>query len=187
MKKFFRFFAMAAIAGSLMVACSDDDDDDADIANGAYEITMNGSNWTVAEFYAQWNEGGVIEESGEEYDPYIAVEMCKTSAEDSPYISGSLAAAVISNGTYQSTHGDYMQYRDDNDLYEYQGQSYYNFVPNKQSFVENITAIDLNACKLSGNWTENYNDCEGYIANGSFPYTMTGKMNNSQWTAVEAE
>ena len=186
MKKFFRFFAMAAIAGSLMVACGDDDDDDADIANGAYEITMNGSNWTVAEFYAQWNEGGVLE-SGATYDPYLAVEMCKTTAEDSPYITGSLAAAVISNGTYQSTSGDYMQYCDDNDLYQYQGQSYYNFVPNKNSFVENITAIDLNACKLSGNWTENYNDCEGYLTDGSFPYTMTGKMNNSQWTAVEAK
>ncbi|MBO7497714.1 MAG: hypothetical protein J6T64_00800 [Bacteroidaceae bacterium] len=186
MKKFFRFFAMAAIAGSLMVACGDDDDDDADIANGAYEITMNGSNWTVAEFYAQWNEGGVLE-SGAEYDPYLAVEMCKTTAEDSPYITGSLAAAVISNGTYQSTSGDYMQYCDDNDLFEYQGQSYYNFVPDRNSFVENITAIDLNACKLSGNWTENYNDGEGYIATSSFPYTMTGKMNNSQWTAVEAK
>lgn len=186
MKKFFRFFAMAAIAGSLMVACGDDDDDDADIANGAYEITMNGSNWTVAEFYAQWQEGGELE-SGAEYDPYLAVEMCKTTAEDSPYISGSLAAAVISNGTYQSTYGDYMQYCDDNDLYQYQGQSYYNFVPDKNSFVENITAIDLNACKLSGNWTENYNDCEGYINSGSFPYTMTGKMNNSEWTAVEAK
>lgn len=177
---------MAAIAGSLMVACGDDDDDDADIANGAYEITMNGSNWTVAEFYAQWNEGGQTQ-SGATYNPYLAVEMCKTTAEDSPYIQGSLAAAVISNGTYQSTSGDYMQYCDENDLFEYQGESYYNFVPDRNSFVENITAIDLNACKLSGNWTENYNDGEGYIATRSFPYTMTGKMNNSQWTAVEAE
>ena len=150
-------------------------------------ITMDGNSWTAVNFYGQYNE------ASEQYSAYLTLEAYKTAAEDSPYVRGWLQAAVVSTN-YAETE-DYMSYRDDNDLYVDEagvlggdpGESYYNFIANRNTFVENITAIDLNACKMSATWSEDYVDLPTYIANnGGFAgaKVISGTLTNAVWTAI---
>lgn len=201
MKNIFKLMGLALIAGSMMfVACNKDDEGNGGNGNNptpepdGYYITMDGDSWQPVEILGRYNEAGV-DDDGNAYDAYMTMQVNKTEAEDSPYILGYLQATTISNGTYESTGGDIMNYRDVNDIYTDNdgvlgtaGGQYYNFVADRTSFVENITAIDLNATTMSGDWTENYLDLPTYIANnGAFTgaKTLSGVMRNITWTAAK--
>jgi len=198
MKNIFKIMGIAVLACSMMVACGKDEETDNTDNNGGntepqveegFVVTKDGSSWTAVEFLARYNEADA------DFDAYLTVEAYQTTAEDSPLVAGFLQATVISGGTYESTGGDIINYRDVNDLYEdtdgvlgEAGAQYYNFVPDYESFVENITAIDVNATTISGNWTENYVDIATYIANnGTYDgaKVLSGVLTNATWTAAK--
>lgn len=186
MKNIFKVMGVALLACSMvMVSCKKDDENDNNVTEGIV-INMDGENWTPVDFYGQDYPAGTTQ-SGTPYDAFIAVEMYKTTAADSPYLEGTLQAAVCSGATYQSTAGDIIEYRDENDIFQYQGQNYWNFIADQNSFVENVTAVDLNACKMSANWTENYNSAEGYVATQTFPKVMNGTITNATWTVAQGK
>lgn len=207
MKNIFKFLSIALVAGALMVACNPDDENGTTDTTGnnpqpqpqpqvedGYVITMDGASWTAAVVLGRYNEAGV-DQNGNPYDAYLTIQANKAETQGSPYVQGFLQAAVVSNGTNESTGGDIMQYRDPNDIYTDNdgvlgeaGGQYYNFIPDPSSFVENVTAVDLNALKISANWTENYLDIPTYIANqGSYTgaKVMSGVLTNVVWTAAK--
>ncbi len=199
MKNIFKVMGIAILACSMMVACGNDEENEGNNNNNGgntepqveegFVVTKDGSSWTAVEFLGRYNEAGA------DFDAYLTVEAYQTTAEDSPCVAGFLQATVISGATYESTGGDIINYRDVNDIYEDTegvlgdaGGQYYNFVSDPSSFVENITAIDVNATTISGNWTENYVDIPTYIANGGTydgAKVLSGVMTNATWTAAK--
>ena len=96
---------------------------------------------------------------------------------------------------YASTY-DYFKYYDPNDTYydedgvlsqDGSAGTYYRWQikNNESSFVENVTAVDLNNKSISATWSEELYDVEDYIAAGNtipdHTYTLTGQMVNATW------
>ena len=91
-----------------------------------------------------------------------------------------------------------MRYRDENDIVQAGNQSVYNFYPNTASWAETISAIDLTALTLSGNWSEqattypdaaaNYDATTQTVnfANCTEAYTLKGTMQNIHWDSWTA-
>lgn len=204
MKNIFKIMGIAVLACGMMVACNkpEEDNNNNNNDNGGgnnnqqeqqdgFFVTMKGATWQAVDFLARYTE------ETEQYDAYLTLEAYKTADDDSPYVKGFLQASVVSGATYNSTGGDYITYTDPNDIYvdsegilsrDGQPGQYYNFAPDVSSFVENITAIDVNATKISGDWKINYVDIPTYIANqGSYAgaQEMKGVMRNAVWTAAK--
>lgn len=158
-------------------------------ANGA-TISFNGGSWVAA------NVEGVDRTS----DDYITFYIEKTSGcsnnQSDVFLQGFLESVVCSNATYESTGGDVMHYRDpnftytdnDNALGQGAGQVFWGWSVATSTFVENITAVDLNALTMSGNFSEQVYSLEDYVANGlqvpSNTYPCTGTLNNMSWSWV---
>ncbi len=179
MKKFFRFFALAAIAGSLMVACGDDEDEPENVTP-SYTITKDSTS-----FESVANYGGDKREEG-----YWALYGLK----DEQGTVMALAFLQATTGTFdaESSQGDYAMWRDQNDLYydeegilDENGEpgNYYNFYPDYESWSETISAIDFNALTVTGKWSEKAMTMEDYVE-GSETYNinLSGEMENISWT-----
>lgn len=186
MKNIFKLMAVAMIAVSLptFTACSDNDDPDNpdNPTQSSFTFNFNNEERTVTDFQAvdHTDEG------------YLTVFGYETSAQNSCFVQGFLESTVVSGATSQSTGGDIMNYRDpsytytDNDgVLGDAGDTYWGWNTVPSSFVENVTAIDLNALTMSANWTAQVFAIEDYIAGGGTPSNLidfTGNINNMAWT-----
>ena len=147
-------------------------------------ISFQGNTWTAA------NIIGVDFTS----QNYITFYYYKTANDQNDiYVRGWLESVV---GTYDYAGvQDYMVYCDPNQTY-YDAEgilsedgstgTYYLWQADRNSFVENITAVDLNTYKMSATWSEEIYNLEDYIANNqSIPdntYTLSCQMVNASWT-----
>ena len=67
------------------------------------------------------------------------------------------------------------------------GGQYWGWNAYKNSFVETITAVDLNALTMSATFTEDVFDIVDYINAGGLPenlYQLKGNMKNANWSWV---
>lgn len=151
-------------------------------------ITFNGTTWTAAAVNA-------VDHSDE---GYLTLYVEKTAGCSQQYndvfMLGFLESTPVSDATYQSTNGDLMNYRDpnftytdnDNALGQGAGQTFWGWSVATSTFVENVTAIDLNAQTMSGNFSEQIYSLEDYVAAGlqvpSNTYPCTGTLKNMTWT-----
>jgi hypothetical protein len=110
------------------------------------------------------------------------------------FVQGFLESSVVSGATYESTDGDIMNYRDPNIIFtdtenllgQGAGGQFWGIATVPSTFVENITAVDLNALTMSGNWSAKTVLLEDYAEAGSFDgltqTDFTGNMVNMTWT-----
>lgn len=149
------------------------------------KITFNGANWMAADIQA-------VDHSDENYLTLIIEKTAGCSSQQSDtYLQGFMESVVCENATYESTTGDCLSYYDpsyiytDNDgILGNAGAQYWGWNAYKQSFVETITAIDLNALTMSATFTEDIFDIVDYINAGGLPdnmYQLTGTMKNASW------
>ena len=200
--KALKFLGIALLACGLMFTSCKKDDKTADNNNNSENpgggggqttpdgatITFNGTTWTAAAVQAvDYTDDG-----------YVTLYMEKTAGCSSQYndvfMQGFLESTVVANATYESTGGDIMNYRDpnftytdnDNVLGQGAGQTYWGWSVNPSTFVENITAVDLNALTMSGNFSEQIYALEDYVAAGgqvpSNTLPCTGTLKNMTWT-----
>ena len=186
MKNIFKVMGVALLACSMiMVSCKKDEngDEPENPTQSSFTFNFNNQNRTVTEFLADdhTDEG------------YLTVYGYETASQNSCFVQGFLEATVIANGTYQSTGGDIMQFRDpsytytdDQGILGDAGDVYWGWNTVQSSFIENVTAVDLNALTMSANWTAKVFAIEDYIAaGGSTPNNLidfTGNINNMAWT-----
>lgn len=186
MKKIFTFLGIAVLATSLMTACGDEEENNDALADGTYRIEKGtATTWDAA----------AIEAVDFTAQNYITLNCQNT--DKSVAVSGWLQCVA---GTFdaETSKGDYMRYRDQNDIVQAGNQSVYNFYPNTKSWAETISAIDLTALTLSGNWSEqattyadasaNY-DATNQIVNWencTETYTLKGTMQNIHWDSWTA-
>ena len=85
-----------------------------------------------------------------------------------------------------------MHYRDpnyiftdvDNVLGQGAGTQFWGWFSLTETFVEHITAVDLNALTISGDWSVEVGSVETYATTGGdwgTTYPFTGKMTNANW------
>ena len=145
------------------------------------KITLNGTSWVAANAIAADHTD----------DGYLTICFFKVAnSQEDIYTEGFLESAPVSGATYESTGGDIMQYRDpnhtwyDEDNLLGQGQvTYWGYNTLSNTFLENITACDLNALTLSGNWSAEVGEVETYATTGDWgnTYAFTGKLTNAEW------
>ena len=158
---------------------------------GTTTIAFNGSTWVAADLLA-------VDHTDENYVTFIIekTESCSSQQSDT-YLQGFMESYVCANETYQSTSGDCMSYYDPSYIYTDEdgilgdaGGQYWGWNAYKQSFVETITAVDLNALTMSATFTEDVFDIVDYIAAGGVPenmYQLTGTLSNAHWLWVASK
>lgn len=178
MKKFFLLLSVAFISAG-MIACGDDKeegDNPQPHGGNTYTINMgNGTTWVA-------NSVDAIDYTEENY---ITLYGYKTAeGQEGAYVFGWLES-VPGSYDYASTDGDCMNYRDPDDIFEYGGSYYYNFIGDDENFTETITAIDLTALTIDGNWNQPWCTCQEYVDNDFEMPTnlknMTGVMDALGW------
>lgn len=149
---------------------------------GKTTISFRGNSWDAANLL------------GVDYsdDNYLAYYIFKTANDqEDVYLLGWLQSNTGSYD-YNSSEGDYFKYYDPTDLWTDEdnvlGQGvgdYYRWTPISETFVENITAIDLNELTISATWSEDCFDVEQYVAANledyGTTYTLNGNMNRTSW------
>ncbi len=153
----------------------------AEVPQNEAKITFNGTSWVAA------NALGVDYTS----QGYITFSFFKTaSSQDDVYCQGFLETTP---GTYdfEGTGGDIMHYRDpnytfvdnDNVLGQGAGVEYWGWNSLSNTFAEHITAVDLNALTISGDWSVEVGSVETYATTGDWGTTVpfTGVMTNAEW------
>ena len=147
------------------------------------KITFNGNSWVAA------NAIG-IDMTAEDWIYFYFFKVA--SSQNDPYCEGPLESVPVANATYESTGGDNMSYRDPNHTYvdvdgvlgQGAGVEYWGWQSITSTFVENITAVDLNALTISGDWSVQVGDVATYAETGDWGTLkpFTGKMTNATWT-----
>ena len=145
------------------------------------KITFNGTSWVAANAIAQDHTDA----------NYLTIYFFKVaSSQEDIYANGFLESVPVSNATYESTEGDIMNYRDpnhtwyDEDNLLGQGQvTYWGYNTLSNTFLENITAVDLNKLTISGNWSAEVGEVSEYATTGNWTttYPFTGKLTNAEW------
>ena len=134
-------------------------------------VSFNGSSWVAADML-------LVEDHSSEGYIYVVIEKtqgCSYNNSDI-YLKGFLESSVGS-WTYSSSAGDYFSYFDPIDIYtdvngvlgNGQNANYFRWKEVRNSFIENITAVDLNNLTISGTLSEELFDIEDYIAEGQIP------------------
>lgn len=159
------------------------------VEDGRYTITFNGDAWEPAACY-------VMDYTAE---GYMVIMAAKNATSQLPYVQGLLETAVGS-WTYETSQGDYMIYRGDEEPYtcpiDYfdpetgdtliAAGTYYRWNADRTTFTENITAVDLNALTMSCTWSEQCFDIEQLVNSMFNDYgttvTLSGEMVNYHWT-----
>lgn len=145
-------------------------------------ISFNGSTWTAAQVNAYDYSA----------DGYLTFVFFKTAnSQDDIYMQGWLESTVGSYD-YNSTQ-DYFKYYDVNNTYydetgelgQGEGVTFYNWTPEPTTFVENITAIDLNNKSISATFSEDLYQLSDYVQGIDQYYTLNGTMNNATWTWLQ--
>ena len=145
------------------------------------KITFGNSVWTAA------NALG-IDKTSQNYITFYFFKVA--NSQEDVYCQGFLESVPVTGATYESTGGDIMHYRDPNNtwtdvdgLIGDPGTTYWGYNALSSTFVENITAVDLNALTISGDWSEQIGLVQEYAETGdwSTTYPCTGKLTNAQW------
>lgn len=145
------------------------------------KITFNGNSWTAA------NALG-IDKTSQNYITFYFFKVA--NSQEDVYCQGFLESVPVSGATYESTGGDIMHYRDPNFTYTDvdgnlgdPGTTYWGYNALSSTFVENITAVDLNALTISGNWSEEVGLVSEYAETGEWTttYPCTGNLTNAEW------
>ncbi len=148
-------------------------------------ITFNGATWVAANLLA-------ADHTEDNYVTFLIekTENCSSQQSDT-WLQGFMESVVCENATYESTTGDCMSYYDPSYIYTDNdgvigdaGGQYWGWNAYKQSFVETITAVDLNALTMSATFTEDVFDIVDYINAGGLPdnlYQLKGTLNNAHW------
>ncbi len=145
------------------------------------KITFQNNSWNAATVW------------GYDYsaENYLAFVIFKTDESDT-YLQGWLMTTP-GEYTYETSGGDYFKYYDPNDTWtdadgvlgQGAGVSFYRWNADPYSFVENITAVDLNNLTYNATWSEECFDVEQYAATGGSDYgttqTLTGELVNATW------
>lgn len=193
MKNIFKFMGIALMACSLtFVSCSNDDDDTTTPDNpqgntASFVVTLDGATMQVTDFQA-------IDHTDE---GYLTVYGYESADQNSRFVRGFLESTVVSGATNEST-GDYINfcdpantYYDADGIFSQEGQpgTYYNHYTKPATFVENVTAIDLNALTMSANWTAKVVMLADAAAAMSFEgipeVDFSGNINNMTWAWAE--
>lgn len=186
MKNIFKFMGVALLACSMiMVSCKKDDEN------------SNESKLSVKHGTTAFDAASVmaVDYSAEGYLTLYGYKSASAGQNDI-FVQGFLESSVVSGATYESTEGDIMNYRDPNIIFtdtenligQGAGGQFWGILTVPSTFVENITAIDLNALTMSGNWSAKTVLTEDYAENGvSFDgltqmTDFTGEMVNMTWT-----
>ena len=155
--------------------------------SGSTTVSFNGTSWEAANMSA-------VDKSSQ---GYLYVEFFKVAnSEDNIYCDGYLETTPGNDYNYQNTGGDIMNYRDPNyTYYDAEGilsedgepGTYWGWNTNSSSFAEVITAVDLNALTMSGNWSADVFTAEDYVTylhDGTMPamYPFSGVIDNMPWT-----
>lgn len=187
MKNIFKFMGVALLACSMiMVSCKKDDDS----SSNESKLTVN---YGTTAFDAASVQAVDYTANG-----YITLYGFKSASagQNDIFVQGYLESSVVSGATYESTEGDIMNYRDPNNIFtdteNLLGQGadgqFWGILTVPSTFIENITAVDLNALTMSGNWSAKTVLTEDYAENGaSFDgltqmTDFTGEMVNMTWT-----
>ena len=154
-----------------------------EVPQNVAKITFNGNSWNAA------NAQGV-DHTDESYITFLFYKVA--NSQNDIYCQGFLESVPVSGGTFESTGGDIMHYRDPNFTYTDNdgslggnpGDVYWGWNTISSSFTENITAVDLNALTISGNWTAQVGRVETYATTGEWGTTVpfSGQLTNAQWT-----
>lgn len=183
MKNIFKFMGVALLACSMiMVSCKKDDD-------------TNESKMSVKHGTTAFDAASVlaVDKTAEGYITLYGYKNASAGQNDI-FVQGFLESSVVSGATYESTDGDIMNYRDPNIIFtdtenllgQGAGGQFWGIATVPSTFVENITAVDLNALTMSGNWSAKTVLLEDYAEAGSFDgltqTDFTGEMVNMTWT-----
>ena len=145
------------------------------------KITFNGTSWVAA------NALGVDHTS----DNYITFYFFKVASSDDDVYCVGFLESYPGTFDYEGTGGDIMHYRDPNYTYTDNdgllgdpGTTYWGYNSLSNTFAEVITAVDLNALTISGNWSVEVGDVATYATTGDWgtTYPFTGLMTNAEWT-----
>ena len=204
MKNIFKLMGIAVLACGMMVACNKPEEEDNNNNNNnnnnqqeqtnKLTISFNGTTWDAkASIFVNENQNGPFEGYLYFYafkDASDATAITSGSNPSNAYVDGFLETTV-GQFDYQSSQGDYVEYVDPTDIYYYSGDdqnaagNYLRWNCVKDSFVENITAVDLNALTMSCTFSCDHFDLEQYEAAGGQSYgtltTMNGEMKSFHW------
>ena len=203
--KALKFLGIILLAGTMMcVSCKKDepkpDDNTTENPGGGdnpgggggqttsdgVTIAFNGTSWLAANMEA-------VDHTDQNYLTLYVEKTTGCSGDYSDiFLNGFMESVVCENETYESTSGDVMNYRDPNYIYTDNdgvlgdaGGQYWGWNVNPSTFVETITAVDLNALTMSATFSEEIFDIADYIAaGGSVPsntITLNGTMQNASW------
>ena len=150
------------------------------------KVSFNDTTWTAANAigvdYTAYN--------------YITFYFFKVANSDQdPYAMGFLET-IPGTYDYESTEGDIMHYRDMSHIFTdvdgllgEAGAQYWGWKSQSETFQEHITAVDLNALSISGDWSVQVGDVETYATTGSWGTLVpfTGVMSNANWVMQQPE
>lgn len=148
-------------------------------------ISFQGNTWTAASTLA-------FDHSDEDY---ITFYFFKTANDENDISVRGFLQTNVGQYDYQSSNGDYFKYVDPNSTWTDEqglvgdaGNTYYRWqsyeeVLHTSTFVENVTAVDLNNKTFSATWSEDIFDVEDYaLTNGQpTPYPLSGVLQNATW------
>lgn len=193
MKNIFKFLGIAVLACGMMVSCGKDNPEEGTdttpvtppAPQRSFTVTYGSTNLDITSFQA-------IDKTAE---GYLTVYGYENGEQNSRFVQGFLESTVVANATYESTGGDVMNYRDPSvTYYDADGVlsrdgsvgTYYGHYTIPATFIENVTAIDLNALTMSANWTAKVILLADYVANqgnmdACAQTDFSGNINNMTW------
>lgn len=166
-------------------------------------IVVTGDATYTANFQQHFEDGATVSFQGNTWiaasigafdfssDGYLTFYIFKTANDQNDvYLRGWLENTP-GNYNFDST-GDYFLMCDNNNLWIDEdgiigdsGSSYYHWQVDKSTFVEHITAVDLNNKTINATWSEDMFSIEDYVENGGTPtqfYPLSCQMVNATWT-----
>lgn len=183
MKKFFRFFALAAIAGSLFVACGDDEEEEngGGVAEGI-QVTFKDSTWT-----------GNVNECSYNADHNLVQFAAAENAEDFPMFdegflsseAGTVTESAGAQGSFAqgSTHG-WVEYYESTSLQDASGYYYGDWWAEQATTT--ITSIDLTALTVSAKMNGTMFDAKSAFvpaSEGESPAGLTPQTPRANYSA----
>ena len=168
-------------------------------------IVVTGDATYTANFQQHFEDGATVSFQGNTWiaasisavdftsEGYLTFYIFKTAGDQNDvYLRGWLENTP-GNYNYDST-GDYFLMCDNNNLWIDEdgiigdsGSSYYHWQVDKRTFVEHITAVDLNNKTINATWSEELFSIEDYVNGGGYNFTtypLTCHMVNATWTWI---
>lgn len=201
MKKFFKFFAVALVAGCMFTACGEKENNGENNGegNGNGNGTAGANTYTIGiEGQQSWTAANTmfIDYTAEQYVTVYAFKVA--NSQDDVYVQGFLET-VSGDHTYESTSGDCMNYYDPTQLYtdvdgalgQGAGAQFYKWQSKKDAFTEHITSCDLNTLTMNCTWNQPLFNIENYVAAQGQSYgdlvNLKGEMKDYKFTLTPAQ